>query len=231
MSFAEEYPCGTREQSSPRQGSNPVEMGNKYLPAHASSTILLLQKCINFLLLKYSRNPSRNTILILVAIRFFATTTKQGSPVGFWFASGNTTGVSDKGLRCCVYEKKRLSGLFPFRGRLSGDRFARSLALRARQPPDYPLASVLAHGSTPRSRPSGGLTQGMPPPNSFPLTLSSPGAFIVVLPHLLYVVFLWNAICGVSRSAGRYPYPPGEREGLIVGRRLQLSHGVAGKIC
>ena len=26
----------------------------------------------------------------------------------------------------------------------------------------------------------------MPPPNSFPLTLSCPGACIVVLPHLLY---------------------------------------------
>jgi hypothetical protein len=104
--------------------------------------------------------------------------------VGFLFESGNTTGASAKGIRCCVYEKNRLSGLFPFRGRLSGDRFARRLALRARQPPDYPLASVLAHGSIPFSRPSGGLTQGMPPPNSFPLTLSSPGAFIVVLPHL-----------------------------------------------
>jgi hypothetical protein len=39
----------------------------------------------------------------------------------------------------------------------------------------------------------------MPPPNSFPLTLSCPGAFIVVLPHIFYMVFLRNALCGVSR--------------------------------
>ena len=38
------------------------------------------------------------------------------------------------------------------------------------------------------------------------------------------VVFLWNAISGVSRCGGRYPYPPGEREGLLAGRRLQLPH-------
>ena len=133
-----------------------------------SSTILLLQKCINIFTDQSSRNPSRNTILILVAIRFFATTKKQGSPVGFWFASGNTTAVSEKGLWCCVDEKKRLSGLFPFRGRLSGDRFARSLALRARPPPDYPLASVLPHWSTPHSLPSGGLTQWYAPSQFIP---------------------------------------------------------------
>jgi hypothetical protein len=36
---------------------------------------------------------------------------------------------------------------------------------------------------------------------------------------------------GVPTESGHYPYLPGEREGLLVGRRLQLSHCVAGKIC
>src|SRR4030095_12755392 len=39
--------------------------------------------------------------------------------------------------------------------------------------------------------------------------------------------YLW----GVPADAGHYPYLPGEREGLMDGSRLQLSHGVAGKIC
>jgi hypothetical protein len=39
--------------------------------------------------------------------------------------------------------------------------------------------------------------------------------------------YLW----GVPNDAGHYPYLPGKRKGLIAGSRLQLSHGVAGKIC
>jgi hypothetical protein len=72
----------------------------------------------------------------------------------------------------------------------------------------------------------------MPPPNSFPLTLSCPGACIGVLPHLSLEWCSFGTLSvGCPPAGGRYPYLPGEREGFIVGRRLQLSHGVAGKIC
>src|SRR5215217_742612 len=40
----------------------------------------------------------------------------------------------------------------------------------------------------------------MPPPNSFPFTLSCRGHLLVVLPHVSFsAVFLRNAICRVSR--------------------------------
>jgi hypothetical protein len=52
--------------------------------------------------------------------------------------------VSERALWCCVYEKNVLSGLPPFRGRLSGVAVARSCALRARQPPDYRCLLFLA---------------------------------------------------------------------------------------
>jgi hypothetical protein len=152
--------------------------------------------------------------------------------VGFWFESGNTTTVSAKGLWCCVYEKKRLSGLYPFRGRLLGDRFARSLALRARQFSDYLFASVLAYRSTPRVRSSGGLTEGYAPSQFIPFDpFLSGGIYCSAAAHFLYGVPAERSLWGVPTPSGRYPYLPGEREELIVGRRLQLSHGVAGKIC
>ena len=58
------------------------------------------------------------------------------------------------------------------------------------------------------------------------------GACIRVLPHLFMSgVPLERYQWGVPTQAGRYPYLPGEREGLIAGSRLQLPHGVAVKIC
>ena len=130
--------------------------------------------------------------------------------MGFLFASGNTTRVSAKGLQCCVYEKNNLSGLFPFRGRLSGAALARSLALRARQPPDYPLASVLATGFTPRARPSGGLTQWYAPSQFIPFNpFLFGGILLVVLPHVsfLTVFAVAHAICEVSRLSGTLLIP------------------------
>ena len=45
---------------------------------------------------------------------------------------------------CCVYEKSGASGLEPFRGRLSGDRFARIVA--ASRPTTYRLPASVLHG-------------------------------------------------------------------------------------
>ena len=62
--------------------------------------------------------------------------------------------------------------MYPFVG---GSRAALSLeavALRARLPPTTRLLSSWLHRSTLAFHSSGGLTQGMPPANSFPLTLS-----------------------------------------------------------
>jgi hypothetical protein len=49
-----------------------------------------------------------------------------------------------KGSKVLCLEKKNVSGLFPFRGRLSGDRFALRWPLRVRQPSDYLFAHFLA---------------------------------------------------------------------------------------
>jgi hypothetical protein len=73
--------------------------------------------------------------------------------------------------------------------------------------PPTPLHILIAIRSTLALYAKGRLSRGMPPPNSFPFTLSCPGAFIVVLPHILRVVFLWNAICGVSRLSGTLLIP------------------------
>jgi hypothetical protein len=93
---------------------------------------------------KSGRNPGRNLVLILDATGFFKTAYKPAFSLAFFFHSGNTTGILAKGLRYCAYEKNMLSGLFPFRGKLSGAALARSRPLRAWQFPDYLLMLFLA---------------------------------------------------------------------------------------
>jgi hypothetical protein len=106
-------------------------------------------------------------------------------------------------------------------------------SLRARQPPDYPLAPVIAYRSIPRERPSGGLRQWYATFQFIPFDpFFSGGIYWSCCRTFLRVEFPAVTLSvGSPAEAGRYCYLPGEREGLLAGRRLQLSHGVAGKIC
>jgi hypothetical protein len=71
----------------------------------------------------------------------------------------------------------------------------------------------------------------MPPPNSFPLTPSCRGHGVVVLPHLsLRMVFLRNAICGVSRPSGTLSIPAWRARGSFTEAVSSLLI-VAVKIC
>jgi hypothetical protein len=93
-------------------------------------------------------------------------------------------GIRKGRARCCICEKNSRSGRCLFVG---GSRAALSLeavALRARLPPTTRLLSSWLYRSTVRSDAWGGLTHGMPPANSFPLTLSWQEACSMgVLPH------------------------------------------------
>jgi hypothetical protein len=66
------------------------------------------------LLYKSGVNTGDNRGVNLVAIGFFGTTNTPAFCRAFLFRSGNTTWISKKGLRCCVYGKNWVSGRVSF---------------------------------------------------------------------------------------------------------------------
>src|SRR5438067_13285942 len=116
-----------------------------------------------------------------------------------------------------------MSGMLPFRGRLSGAAVARSLALRARQPPDYRwtlfLAGVIYYLFSFVGRPD----PGYAPSQFIPFDpFLSGGMYCSAAAPIIKMEFPSVTLSvGSPAQAGRYRYPTYERGGLVGGSRLQ----------
>ena len=140
-----------RRTGGPRQGILPGVMGNKnhylYRPPLINFLHFFTGNHEYFHWKLCSCNSSRNPCLIPKKLDFSRLQLRlDASGAKFFFIREHNKG-SSKGPRCCVYEKKRVSGLYPFRGRLSGAADARiagaSRPTTSRLPPDSRLSSLI----------------------------------------------------------------------------------------